>query len=65
MKKLVIALISAIICSSLANADERTYEAQAALKALGYKVGAVDGSWGKNTEQAVKEFADSSGIPFD
>ena len=37
MKKLVIALISAIICSSLANADERTYEAQAALKALGYR----------------------------
>lgn len=44
--------------------DERTYETQAALKALGYSVGAVDGSWGKKTETAITKFAEENGLTF-
>ncbi len=63
-KKLIYALTVATAFGSAAAADERTLEAQAALKALGYKIGAVDGSWGKKTEAAITEFAAKNGKAY-
>jgi peptidoglycan hydrolase-like protein with peptidoglycan-binding domain len=63
-KKLLFALTVATAFGSAAAADERTLEAQAALKALGYKIGAVDGSWGKKTEAAITEFAAKNGKAY-
>ncbi len=54
----------ALALAGAAAADERTYETQAALKALGYSVGAVDGSWGKKTEAAITQFAEENGLTY-
>ena len=63
-KKLIYVLTVATAFGSAAAADERTLETQAALKALGYKIGAVDGSWGKKTEAAITEFAAKNGKAY-
>lgn len=63
-KQLVYALTVATAFGSAAAADERTLETQAALKALGYKIGAVDGSWGRKTEAAITDFATKNGKTY-
>lgn len=60
-------LVLALSCSaSVAAAEsERTFETQAALKALGYDIGSVDGSWGPRTEAAISKFAADVGDNYE
>ena len=45
-------------------ADEKTYEAQITLKSLGYKVGTIDGLWGKKTAAALSDYCTKKSIDF-
>jgi hypothetical protein len=53
-----------VAAAGSAAADERTFETQAALSALGYDIGVVDGSWGKRTEAAISKFAEENGMTY-
>ncbi len=45
--------------------DVRVHGLQVALKKLGYNVGAIDGSYGKNTHDAVAKFQRAQGLDAD
>jgi hypothetical protein len=62
--RLNIAFVCLLSTAAVAVADERTFETQAALSALGYEVGSIDGSWGKKTEKAITKFAEENGANF-
>lgn len=62
--RLNIAVVLSLSATTVAIADERTFETQAALKALGYDIGSIDGSWGKKTEAAITKFAAEHGATF-
>lgn len=64
---LIVGLIFAFIficsISAAAEYDREVYQAQKALKELGYNLGEVDGLWGKRTQGAVERYQRNVGLP--
>lgn len=59
-------LVALVVCFSFDTASSyslEVYEAQKALKELGYDPGPVDGIWGKSTESVIKHFQVDKGLP--
>jgi uncharacterized membrane protein len=48
--------------SGMKMSDTKVRDAQAALNEKGFSVGSVDGRWGPNTENAVRQFQASKGL---
>jgi hypothetical protein len=64
---LVVGLIFAFIficsISAAAEYDREVYQAQKALKELGYNLREVDGLWGKRTQGAIERYQRNVGLP--
>ena len=60
---LIFALIFICSISAAAEYDREVYQAQKALKELGYNLGEVDGLWGKRTQGAVERYQRNVGLP--
>lgn len=62
----IVIIVAILICPSFNAASsysQEVYQAQKALKELGYDPGPVGGIWGKETESAVKHFQVDKGLP--
>ena len=74
MKRAIILIISLAVVSfigfctfaipTVSAYDQEIYQAQKALKELGYTPGKVDGLWGKATERAIERFQRESRLPL-
>jgi hypothetical protein len=64
---LIVGLIFAFIficsISAAAEYDREVYQAQKALKELGYNLREVDGLWGKRTQGAIERYQRNVGLP--
>ena len=60
---LFIALFTCSAISAAAQYNPEVYQAQKALKTLGYSPGLLDGQWGKATESAIKRFQRDIKLP--
>lgn len=63
--KLIGAALMTAMCSTIAFADEITYEVQSTLNKLGYPAGSADGLWGEKTSNALASFASDHELSFD
>jgi hypothetical protein len=63
--KSVIVSLALIVISSSVQADTTVYESQKALKALGYEVGAADGSFGPKSSAGFRQFCIDHSLPTD
>jgi hypothetical protein len=64
---LFVGLTLALLCitpiSGAAEYSREVYQAQMALKELGYNLGEVDGLWGKRTQGAIERYQRNVGLP--
>jgi|GEM_PF-4573573 len=60
---IIVTLLVSFSSNTAFSYSSEVYQAQKALKGLGYDPGPVDGIWGKATERAIKYFQVDKGMP--